>query len=428
MLKYLVFVALFLGLAGCAVQTDQSPKASNSRFLAAIRDRLSQARQMERLGEASVVLESKDRAAASIDDNLRKNSGTYSLDERSLAYEKLGLLPPGGDLKQGLLSFYSSQAMAFYDSVGKRVVLAAGDDNGSERGVLREDDERVIAHELVHAYQDQRFAIGERLRAHGNGDAVLALRSVAEGDALLGEYAYVFGGVDDRLLDYVGQVLDATGGNPSLPSVPTIVSDRIQFQYVSGSRFVSRALRHGGWLSVNRLYQSPPLSTEQILHPEKYFEVWDPPARIELKNLSRLFPSPWREIENDTLGELSVRCLFSQFIETSAAASAAQGWGGDRFVAYQKGDNVAFIWATIWDSDADADEFHQEYLRVLAMKYGPGPSRSDYYVERRGSMVLVVEGLERQEISQHIDTVWAEMVVEKEAAQAPAYFAASAGR
>ncbi len=428
MLKHLVFVALFLGLAGCGVQTARSSKEPNSRFIAAIRDRLSQARQMERLGEVPVVLESNDRAAASIDDHLRKNSGTHSLDERSLAYEKLGLLPAGGDLKQSLLSFYSSQAMAFYDSVGKRVVLSAGDDNGSERGVLREDDERVIAHELVHAYQDQKFAIGERLRAHSNGDAALALRSVAEGDAVLSESAYVFGGLDEGLYDYAMQMLDVGTENATLASLPMIVSDRIQFQYVSGVRFVSRALRDGGWSSVNRLYLSPPLSTEQILHPEKYFDAWDPPARIEFKNLSRLFPSPWREIENDTLGELSVRCLFSQFIETAAAASVAQGWGGDRFVAYRKGGDVAFIWTTIWDSDADADEFHEQYLRVLAMKSGPRPSRSDYYVEKRGSMVLVIEGLERQEISRHIDTVWAEMVVQKDSAIPPFYSAASNGR
>jgi len=428
MLKHLVFVVLFLGLAGCGVQTARSSKEPNSRFIATIRDRLSQARQMERLGEVPVVLESNDRAAASIDHHLRKNSGTHSLDERSLAYEKLGLLPAGGDLKQSLLSFYSSQAMAFYDSVGKRVVLSAGDDNGSERGVLREDDERVIAHELVHAYQDQKFAIGERLRAHSNGDAALALRSVAEGDAVLSESAYVFGGLDEGLYDYVMQMLDAGTENATLASLPMIVSDRIQFQYVSGVRFVSRALRDGGWSSVNRLYLSPPLSTEQILHPEKYFEAWDPPARIEFKNLSRLFPSPWREIENDTLGELSVRCLFSQFIETAAAASVAQGWGGDRFVAYRKGGDVAFIWTTIWDSDADADEFHEQYLRVLAMKSGPRPSRSDYYVEKRGSMVLVIEGLERQEISRHIDTVWAEMVVQKDSAIPPFYSAASNGR
>jgi hypothetical protein len=186
---------------------------------------------------------------------------------------------------------------------------------------------------------------------------------------------------------------------------------------------VSRALGNGGWLPVNRLYHSPPLSTEQILHPEKYFEVPDPPTRIQLKNLSRLFPSTWREIENDTLGELSVHCLFNQFVGLSAAASVAQGWDGDRFVAYQKGDDVAFIWAKIWDSDADADEFYEQYHQVLTIKYGPRPNGSDYYVEKRGSVVLVIEGLEREEIDRNIGSVWAEMVLEEGTVQPPTYSA-----
>ena len=420
MSKYPIF-AIFLGLAGCIVQTAQNPKDSNSDFIAAVRERLTLVRQMESLHEIPIVLETKDRAARYIDENLQGNSGTRSLDDTSLAYTKLGLLPPGADLKNNLLSFYSSQTMAFYDPRAKRVVLSVGDDSSPERLVLGERYEKVIAHELVHAYQDQKFSIGDRLRVQGNGDASLALRSVAEGDATLSEYAYVFGHLDDGLPGYVGQLLDAGGENADLSSMPMIVADRVRFQYLAGVRFVTRALSNGGWLPVNRLYHSPPLSTEQILHPEKYFEAPDPPTRIEINNLSRLFPPAWREIENDTLGELSVHCLFNQFVGLSAAASVAQGWDGDRFVAYQKGDDVAFIWATIWDSPEDAGEFYDKYQQILQFKYGTASVSSRFYTEKRDHAVIVVEGLERDEIQKTIDIVWTGMVLEEEKFKLPQF-------
>ena len=412
MAKYPLF-AIFLGLAGCIVQTARNPEDSNTDFIAAVRERLIQVREMGTLNGVALVIEGQDRANNYINESLQENSGADNLRDTSLAYAKLGLLPPGVDLRNNLLGFNSAQAVPFYDSRAKRVVLPVRDGNGPEGRFLSNHDGKVIAHELVHAFQDQKFSIGDRLRVKGNGDATLALRSVAEGDAVLSEYAYVFGDFNASLAGYARQMIDAGGENANLASMPTIVADRVRFQYFAGVQFVARAFAENGWSSVNRLYHSPPLSTEQILHPEKYFNIPDPPTRIDLKKLSQLFPSPWREIENDTLGELSVHCLFYQYLEPSAAASIAQGWDGDRFVAYRKGDGVAFIWATIWDSEADAVEFVEGYRHILATKYGSQPSGSHYYTERRGLSVLIIEGLERQEIDNHIDSVWSEMVLEE---------------
>jgi hypothetical protein len=210
----------------------------------------------------------------------------------------------------------------------------------------------------------------------------------------------------------VGQLLEAGAEDATLSGMPLIVSDRVRFQYFAGLRFVSRALRNGGWSAVNRLYHSPPLSTEQILHPEKYFEAPDPPARIELKNLSRLFPSPWREIENDTLGELSVQCLFSQFLGPTYAAAVASGWGGDRFVAYQGRNEVALIWASTWDSAQDADEFFVGYQRIIPMKYQP-LDRDRVYIEKRDRTVLIVEGLDRGYMQEFVENVWRDMEIQK---------------
>jgi len=286
----------------------------------------------------------------------------------------------------------------------------------------------VLVHELTHALQDQHFLVGDGLRHSDNGDASLALRSVAEGDAILTEYAFSFGGLKDWLPGYVAQVFGNPGDNAAVAAAPMIVADKVQFQYSAGVRFVSHFVGKNGWLSVNLLYKHPPLSTEQVLHPEKYLDAPDPPVRIQLHGLSNLFSSEWREIENDTLGELMVHCLFKQFLSPIEAAAVAEVWGGDRFVAYRNGEEVAFIWATVWDTAKDAEEFYENYQKVVSMKYHTSLVDSDSYIEKRDRSVIVVEGLEPEQVKRNINTLWASMTTERETFQPPPFGSSVASR
>ncbi len=281
-------------------------------------------------------------------------------------------------------------------------------------------DRRALVHELTHGLQDQHFSLAAKLRPSVNGDQVLALRSIAEADAILSEHAYLFGGLDGAV-EYVLQLIQSGAGEPVFSGVPAVIADKMQFQYSEGLKFVSRFIGNHGWLPVNMIYKYPPLSTEQILHPDKYSAVPDPPTHITLKEVGSLFSGEWREIENDTLGELMVRCLFSQFLGSRDAAVVASGWDGDRFVAYRMGDEVAFIWATVWDSYKDAQEFYEKYGQILSMKYGPPSVNSHFYIEKRGRSVIVIEGLEQDRIKRNIETVWAQMVLEKESFQPPPF-------
>jgi hypothetical protein len=267
--------------------------------------------------------------------------------------------------------------------------------------------------------QDQVFSLGVRLRSETNGDAAIALRAVAEGDALVSEHAYAVGALDKWLVGYVLQRLEPGITGAMLPDVPALMLDRSDFQYRAGTRFVLRSTNSSDWSLVNRLYTHPPLSTEQVLHPEKYFETPDPPSRIDLGNLSALFSSEWKEIENDTLGELLVRCLFNQRLGPTRAAAISAGWDGDRFVAYRNGDHVAFIWATIWDSSADAREFYEGYQELLSHKSTSLPKDSHVYIERRDRTVIVVKGFDPGLVKNQVQTVWREMITQEEIFQPP---------
>jgi hypothetical protein len=416
-----LIILFLLGLSGCLGHAARNSGTRSPDSIEALRSRLSSVRGLKFVDEVPMVVETRERMADYIDNEVRQNMGKKTLEDVSLAYAKLGLLPRGIDLRASLLSFYSSQTLAFYDSRAKKVFLAANPDGGSGTAILGKADEKVIVHELTHALQDQHFSLGSRLRALDNGDKALALRSIAEGDAVLTEYAYSFGGVSEWLSSYIRQICNPAVEGAILPGTPALIRDKMLFQYRAGTTFLSHFLGKNSWFPINLIYKYPPLSTEQILHPEKYSAAPDPPTRITLKSLSGLFSAEWREIENNTLGELLVQCLFKQFLPPAGAAAVANGWDGDRLVAYRNGEEVAFIWATVWDSPKDAEEFYEKYQEIRPMKNGTGSVDSRFYIEKRDRTVIVVEGLERDRIKGNIETVWLGMVLEEEPFQPPPF-------
>lgn len=412
-------LGLLLLISGCAPYLVVRGGVVNPQKLQEIKSGVAALRALD--FKAEVPIEVKDRAGMKryLTAELDREYGEERLKNLALLYGKMGLLPPGFDLRRALIEFYSSQVVAFYDPRAKKLILPEDLGGGmalaavqflAQRDIM---GEMVLAHELTHALQDQNFSLAERLGPSGNSDQTLALRAVAEGDATLSGFEYLFGDLDETTLAQVSKAVQESirEARSLLSDIPGAILEELLFQYYGGVSFVSRALQERGWLGVSLLYRYPPLSTEQILHPERYFDEPDPPTAITLKNLSALFPPDWSEIENNVLGELMVRALLQRFFAAEEAAAAAQGWDGDRLVAFRRGDEVSFIWATVWDSDEDAREFHQRYRELLAQKYN-GSEAADFFVERRDRRVIVVEGLAKEHAERQIERVWQGMVLE----------------
>lgn len=377
-----------------------------------IKKSLASVRGLEFADGVEILVGKNDVVRKYLEDGLLREYGREKSQNLSLAYAKLGLWPSGTDVRSSLLRLYRAQVEGFYDPNAKKVILL--EENRS--------DKTVLVHELTHALQDQHFRLGNRLGPSDNDDKTLALRSVAEGDAVLSEMAFRIGGADhwSMVRQDVDLEISSVETAPLFSKVPAAISDKLLFPYKTGVALVYRVFKNKGWPGVDFLYGSPPLATEQVLHPEKYLDVPDPPIRVDLEDLSSLFPSDWREIENNVLGELMVRCLFKEFLPPQEAEVVANGWGGDRFVAFRRGDEVSFIWATVWDSSKDADEFFQKYHVILSRKYSsPDSSNSLFFVEKRDRLVVVVEGLHRTHIKKNIDKILREIKLEKEPFKSP---------
>lgn len=424
-------LGLFLFMQSGCVPVPALRDTASQQEIGEVMKRLAAIRDLKFKEDVSIVMEKKEEIRKHIDAILLENYGEEKLKNMSLAYAKLGLLPAGIDLKRTLLNLYSEQAVGLYNPKAKKIIL----EQESSRGILSQGGDYIesalnetgIVHELTHALQDQNFPLATRLGPSDNDDRALAFRSIAEGDAVLTELAFFIERLDETALANIREVVqvDSAELRRVLADAPAAIADRLHFSYAAATALVHRLFKEKSWLGINLLYRFPPLSTEQVLHPEKYFDLPDPPTKVQLKDLSALFPSGWTEIENNTLGELMVQCLFKEFFSEEEAKVVANGWDGDRFVAFQRGDEVSFIWATVWDSPQDAEEFYQKYKGILSNKDNSSRfSRAHFHIEKRDHVVVVVEGLESSHIKKNIEKVFLEIELKEEPFESPVLTAA----
>ncbi len=378
----------------------------------AVKRRVARVRQLPFVAPVPVVAVSASEAQGMLETELEREYEAGELGELSRVYRAFGLLPPGADLEESFLDLYGQEVAGFYDPIQRRMVLVT-DVLGTSPAtrvietLFRRDlvGELVLAHELTHALQDQHFGLDVGRGDLGEDDAQLARRAVYEGDALLAGYGVTIGRLTRRRAVRLAARLEQAPAQmaAAYPDIPDLIRETTLFQYVAGSNFVSWAYKQAGWDGVDALLAEPPRSTEQVLHPEKYFVTPEYPLSIHLGGLTPYLKDDWTRVEETTLGELVVRILGEQFVPPERAAQVAAGWNGDRLVALTRDDDIALAWLTAWDHEDDAREFFDTYASILTARLESTPAQVDdtivagvgirpYRLERRGTKCLAIEG------------------------------------
>lgn len=392
----------------------------------AVKRKLSRVRELPFLEPVPIVAVGASQARSMLETEMELEYDAGELAELSRVYRAFGLLPQGADLEDAFLDLYGQEIAGFYDPIERRMVLVSealgrGPVTRIVESVFRRDlvGELVLAHELTHALQDQHFGLDVGRGDIGEDDAQLARRAVYEGDALLAGVGVTFGRLSRRrAVRLAGKLEQApTKMASAYPDIPDLVRETTLFQYVAGTNFVSWAYKQAGWEGVNALLAEPPRSTEQVLHPEKYFVTPEHPLAVHLGGLTPYLKDDWERIEEATLGELIVRILGEQFLQPDRAARVAAGWHGDRLVALTRHDQIALVWLTAWDSEDDAREFFDAYTTILATRLESPPSDTDgtvvagvgtrpYRLERRGTKCLAIEGSLDPDLAALADRIW----------------------
>jgi hypothetical protein len=136
-----------------------------------------------------------------------------------------------------------------------------------------------------------------------------------------------------------------------------VVQEQLIAPYFDGRNLAAAIFEKGGFALLNQKLEAPPRSMEQVLHPEKYLERVDEPAEVRLPEADKGKPS-----FDGTLGEFLVRVLLRGGPQAEKAGNAAAGWDGDRYAVLDAGNGSHhLVWRSVWDSEADAAEFHAAF-------------------------------------------------------------------
>jgi hypothetical protein len=292
----------------------------------------------------------------------------------------LGAIPPSLILDQFFKSLLGEQVAGLYDPHTKKLYVVG--DLPLEVGLVQ----IILEHELTHALTDQHFGLlNMPIEQKDNDDRALAALAVVEGDATLSMLDY---GKD---LEVGSMMLSLIASlfvdQETYSAAPEVLQAWTLFPYIGGETFLldlsnrhsvqdGRLVKrdHAGrtdlanWEVINQAYTHPPESTEQILHPAKYNERHDPPVEVSFGSSPLdLLGEGWSKGTENTLGELLLKTLFMQTLSPYQAETAAEGWGGDRYLlARDNKSGTALYWRSVWDTDKDAAEFREaakEYAR-----------------------------------------------------------------
>ena len=294
-------------------------------------------------------------------------------------YQVLGLLPADVDLAETYLKLLGAQVAGFYDTDTRvmNVIPMLGDSPGD---ALSLTEQIIFVHEYDHALQDQHFSLAalDDPAVNALPDRALALTALVEGDASAVMQLYAQELMTRNPLAALSLLAEGALSNTLVmpPGTPEVLSRELLFPYEQGMAFVVALAADGGWQAVDAAYANPPATTEQIIHPEKYLVGEGALTRPEWDALAA--PEGWATLWDVPLGEYYLREHLRTLLPAADAATAASGWGGDRFLVFEAPDG-ARLWllASAWDTPEDAAEFAEAYRAGLTESYGDPLAEDD---------------------------------------------------
>ncbi|WP_276249472.1 Hvo_1808 family surface protein [Haloarcula rara] len=286
-------------------------------------------------------------------------------------WEALLLVGEDSGSSEAISDTRSDSVLGYYSPSRDRIVIVSE----SETPVV---DRGTLAHELVHALQDQQFGLGG---APETQDTQLARNGVVEGEANYIENTY------EKRCERRWSCISTPerggggGGGGENRGVFTVI---IQ-PYVSGPAFIDSVYDEGGWDAVDALHEDYAASSEQIIHPERYPD--ETPVDVTVADRSN---GEWNRFDHDpvgdTVGEASIFAAMYHNDQTTAdrysyVSQPSEGWAGDTVVPYRNGSGGGgYVWESRWDTEGDAVEFAAAYRDALTGTHDARTPRENVYV------------------------------------------------
>ncbi|MEN8145674.1 MAG: hypothetical protein ABFS14_12060, partial [Gemmatimonadota bacterium] len=286
---------------------------------------------------AALNLASRSRAelATFLEQQLAEDLPPETAASLTRSYARFGLIPETLDLATLMRTLLLEQVVGYYDP--QRDTLYVID------SVPLDQVEAVLAHEIVHALQDQYIDLDSLMTSlKDQSDRATAARAALEGQAMFAMYEWLFSQLAGDRVDLTereelppalsANLLALAGAeSAALRDAPRVIQEGLLFPYTGGPGFV-----HSFWSRrgsrVLPLGESLPESTEAIMHPERYWPTRDGPTDVFIDGA---LPDGWSLVSSDGLGEHETLVFLEEFLlDKRQAQVASTGWDGDRYALY----------------------------------------------------------------------------------------------
>ena len=421
-------VVLLLVAAGLAaifpLSAQSRPDAEQQSALAAVAaplfDQLAELRGIASPGHPPPVLvRSRADNRRFIEQEMNRRYSRDQLEAERKSMVAWGVLPADYDLQRLFLDLLEEQVSAYYDPLGK--VMVVGD------WLPPEQQRAALVHELVHALQDRELPIDAFIAPDpGHGDRLLTRQALVEGEAvaltfdlLLKAQATDISRLPD--LSMTQGLIATSAGGPVIDKAPKFVRDLLLFPYVEGLGFIYQFRKRQPWAAMSAIYSDPPRSTTQILHPEKYFDRREDPVAVVIPDLSRLLPGR-HLVSDDDLGEFSLGAVLALHLGDTEGPRAALGWRGDRYRIWEDAAGRFTIAYRVIVANQQMAVALADQLRASVERRHPGLAGKAagptgglvtwaeegraFAVERRGTSVVLLEQFPLQALDRARDAVW----------------------
>jgi len=374
--------------AGDSSHTDRvEPDTALKRLAAELLPAAEMRSGLPARGPIRLATRSREDLEAFLVDEMARQLPPDRLEAVVRTYARLGLVPDDLDLEPLIRSLLLEQVVGYYDPARDTLYV-----------VDRVDPdlvEPVLLHEIVHALQDQYVDLDSLMAANRErNDRGTAAQAAMEGHATFAmlewQLARMAGDADlTTLPGFEGLLGDdplAAAGleMPVLSEAPAVIRESLLFPYLGGLVYLQKHWA-GPWGRVPPLGSEMPVSTEQILHPERFA-----PGHEDMPTLvwfGEALPEGWTEALTDDMGELETRLLLREFLSSRQEADrGAAGWDGDRFRLLDGPNGESLLWVSVWDTDRDALEFETAVREALTRRYDGDPRAADREIRvTRGS-------------------------------------------
>lgn len=263
--------------------------------------------------------------------------------------QAMGLLDDDVDLGAIVRSFTAGAVLGFYDPESKELVVRGARPTPFVRSVL--------AHELLHALEDQNFDLN---RDDLGDEAFFGFRALAEGSAVRIEerYRQSLTRAERRA---AGREERSRGGN--VADVPEVVQIIFGFPYAYGPDMVAAIERAGGKARLDAAFADPPASSEHVIEPDRYLQG-DKPKPV---------PTPQADgvaFDDGEIGQLFLVLMLQAGIDDDDALAAADGWGGDHYVAWKDAGRTCMRMDFVMDTPADTAQLSTALAEWAAERKG----------------------------------------------------------